>query len=143
LLTESESAVLPTIRSRCRIVNLRGEGLAALDDENQIAYLQQAEQLLNELPAMPLYKVLRCATEWEKDRETTLAFVGALSEVLMGAFKSSFGREGEYFLPAQPAALLKAAEQTQTAMEQLKANVNMRACLDMLFLRLWSCMKQK
>lgn len=143
LLTESESSVLPTVRSRCRIVNLRGEGIDALDDENRQQYLQQAEQLLQGLSVLPLYKVLRLTAEWEKDREEALAFVGALSHVLMGAFKSSFGREGEFFLSAQPAAILKAAEQTQTAMEQLKANVNMKACLDMLFLRLWSCMKQK
>lgn len=141
LLTEQESKLLATVRSRCRIVHLQDSQSLAADSEDNNMRKEQVQDLLLHLPAMSMYKVLSLAAEWEKDREEAIARCCVLAEQLLAAFGACFGRDSELVLTVYPSALLSAASQAQTAAEQLRANVNTRACLDMLLLRLWSLLK--
>ena len=142
LLTAQENKILPTVRSRCRIVNLDYEEAEAFsDDEEKRVYLQSAYEFLQKLPSLPLYKVLAQSAAKDKDRDDAITFTCALTEICLNSVKAGFGVEHEFIIFASPDDLLCCAEQTQKAEKQLRANVNIRACLDMLFLRLWSLLK--
>ena len=142
LLAENADKLLPTILSRCQVVNIGGAGGFAVSEEKLADCLPEAEQFLSALPKKQLYQVLLMTNRLEGDRDYTLHFVAACLHVLHSSLKGRFDGETAVLLPNQPKTLLKAANIAEETLGLIRRNINLKLLLDVLFLKLWACLKQ-
>ena len=142
LLSADADKLLPTILSRCQTVLTGQAGFSALSKEAVEALLPRAEAFLQTLPSRQLYQVLAMTNELEKDRDAALHFTAACLRVLHFSLTGWFGREAGFALNYAPQQLLRAAKAAEEALDMIRKNINLKLLLDILFLKLWSYLKQ-
>jgi DNA polymerase III gamma/tau subunit len=120
ILVSSLDFILPTIFSRCNLINL--DQVKKLTREE----VEQNLKIISDLKKGGIGKALKIAQDNSKDRETALDFL----ENLIVSVENSIG--GKEFADSEFLKILKALQKTYTIIKT--ANVNPRFALENLFL---------
>ena len=151
LNAENGDNILPTILSRCQMIQVSGSSAGEIIGDDS-ADMVQVHDLLRRLPMMDDNQLLTEAAEWEKNREK----IRHLLELLLAALRDSAicRITGEPSLACYPQWLsqlaevelapetaLLAAMEVQKSQRQIEQKANMHLVLDVLLIKLHKLMK--
>ena len=128
LLVQQLDLLFPTILSRCQVFLF--EKSRVNEPELPPELMDQAGELIRNLPGLAMYQVLLLAKDHDMDREDQERLLLALLKNLHLAAKKKIS------LPMSQDALIRSAELLEHSLDLLGKNINQKLLMDVVFLRL-------